>query len=144
MSEGQKRAWFEELKADFPGLPDEFIRIAVDAFEKEPHIYIDLFRNEKKRQAKEAKAAKTAGHIGVCPLPPSESSTRRVTVAQLEEQSAKFKVQLEAIERDSKMYVIKAPIIVEDKENDEARDPDDVGHEAHQEEQQQSTSDVHG
>lgn len=97
-SDGQKRAWFEELRADFPNLPDEFIHTAVEAFDKEPALYNDLFRNERKRLARDAG------------LP---ADTGRLTIAQLEARDADFKVQLEAIQRDTVAFITKN---VEDKE----------------------------
>lgn len=113
MSEGQKRAWFDELKIDFPNLPDEFIRMSVEAFDKEPAVFNDLFRNERKRLAKER-----ASKDGSAP-----AETGRLTFAQLEERAAEFERQRVEIERESKAYVQSDPdplteLNIEDKEKD--------------------------
>lgn len=98
MSDGQKRAWFDELKAEFPNLPDQFVRMAVDSFDKDPSVFNTAYRTERKRAERKAKSEPSQGH--------GQGQGGALTFAQLEERAEQFKVHLADIERHSKAYVV--------------------------------------
>jgi hypothetical protein len=99
VEEGQRRAWYTELKAEFPELEDEFINLACKAFQKEPHIYVDLFKNERKRQRLEDREREKAG----TPKPPPTSG---VSIAEFERRQKSFEAHQEAIIAGSSSWVI--------------------------------------
>jgi hypothetical protein len=97
MSDGQKRAWFDELKLEFPNLPEDFVRMSVEVFANDPALLHDMYKTERKRMSRAT---------------PKAGDTRRpgsLTFEQLEERSAQFERQRAEIERDSKAYVVADP-----------------------------------
>ena len=119
-SAAQKKAWFTELKGEFPGIPDDFIWTSVEAFDRDPKSYTDLFKKYNKLQQRAGR-----GTCTTTPLP----STR--SVAQLEESTRQFEAQREIIERESKCWIVKntepePEIIVVEEVKEEAQAEDVV------------------